>query len=144
MAKRDYVQAERQILHDRMGYEKSVIVRHCKEYEERKDDEVRTESVSSKFLLERLRKDLNTLRQENRSLYNQFRSDNQDLKKYIDNPSGLSPEDWEKLKHTYDNLHDAKKMAEQIIGDTNEKVVDKKREESPNLRHNVRKGWWPI
>lgn len=68
-----------------------------------------------------------------------------DLKKLLDNPAGLSPDEWAALKTFRENVDAYKKAhAANSPADADEKLVEVQRKKHINKRYNTKEQWLPL
>jgi Zn-dependent M32 family carboxypeptidase len=95
-------------------------------------------------VLTNLEKDLKKMRKENESLYKKFYKF--DLKKLINNPSALTPQDWQAVKEIKERVEQYKKeLAAKLPHESDQDLIDHERTGHLNKRFNVsNKKWIPL
>lgn len=100
---------------------------------------------SRTHLLTSLQKDLKNLHKEHPPFYTKLGVKSKDLKKFLENPSSISPQDWEKLKKIKNEIDNYKKeLTKNLPQSSDEDLVNVARTKSINKRFNVNDKWLPL
>lgn len=98
-----------------------------------------------KAILQSLESEIKKLHKQDRTVYKKIGFVKMDIKKLIDNPEALTPEDWKKVRIIKEKLEAYKKeLSQKLPKSSDEEIVTKKRKEQINARYNVRKTWLPL
>ena len=116
-----------------------------KKKEDKEEPKAKTKKADiKKRLIHSLKRDIQRLKKKDESFFEKMGFSQEEVSKLIENPSSLSPEEWEKIKNIKEKLDELKK---ELLGsfekDYNEELVDKERKDHVNKRHNVKKNWLP-
>lgn len=96
-------------------------------------------------LLTALQADMKRLEKRDSATLEKLGISKAEIKKYVDDPNSLTPEDWKKLKSIKSTLDNYKKeMLAPLEKNMNEKIVKTERVKQKNARHNTRDGWLPL
>lgn len=102
-------------------------------------------SKAQSRLIASLQRDLKNLRKKDKEVYKKLGIARQDIKKMIENPSSLTPADWEKIQQIRAKIDQYKaEVAKQLPQQSDEELVESERHEHLNRRYNVNKKWLPL
>lgn len=103
-------------------------------------------SKAQKSLINALQRDLKRLQiKEHREMYAELGIKKTDLKKKINTPTNLTPEEWEQIKQIKEKIDNYKQeLQAKLPVESNEKIVESQRSTHINKRFNVHDGWLPL
>lgn len=92
-----------------------------------------------------LHTELQYLKSKGQHPYSKLNVDKKNLKKYLDDPALLTPEEWEKIKTIKKNLDAFKKsIAESLPQQSDDALIEEERKKQKNKRFNVNDKWLPL
>jgi DNA-binding transcriptional MerR regulator len=101
--------------------------------------------LAKKKLLISLKQDLNRLYKQDSEVYRNLGYKKKDIKKLIEKPSELTPEDWTAIKEIKERVEEYKKDLEAIFPKLpDDALVEGERKAHINKRFNVQKSWLPL
>lgn len=102
-------------------------------------------SKEQSHLIHSLERDVKRLRKKDQEIYTKLGIGRKNLKKMIENPSALTPADWETIKQIRTKIDQYKaEMAKQLPQTSDEDLVESERKDHINRRYNVNKKWLPL
>ncbi|MCE5318883.1 MAG: hypothetical protein LLG04_16165 [Parachlamydia sp.] len=96
-------------------------------------------------LIHSLQRDVKNLQKKGKGMYSKLGIGKTDLRKMIDNPKELSPEDWKKIQQIREKIDQYKsELMKQLPQQSDEEIVESERKDHVNRRYNVNKKWLPL
>lgn len=96
-------------------------------------------------LINSLNKDLKDLKKHDTELYSKVQFKRKDLKKFLEHPDSLSPEEWDKIKKVKEQVESFKQeLVKGLPVSTDEDLVEKERKKHVNKRFNTNEKWLPL
>lgn len=98
-----------------------------------------------KAFLKNLQVEVTDLKKKDASVFEKLEIDTAELKKYFENPSQLTGEDWEKVKTIRQKVAQYKKNLRKQLGNPNdEEIIEKQRKKQKIRRFNINEKWVPL
>lgn len=94
-------------------------------------------------LLAALHHDLQYLQKSGKEPYKKLDINKKELKRFLQNPSTLTPEEWDKIKHLKEKIDEFKKL-DKLPHPTDNELVEGERKKHINKRFNVSDNWLPL
>ena len=92
-----------------------------------------------------IKKDLSSLtRKAKHKMFEKLGIDKEVIRKYIENPSELSPQDWQKIKDIQKQIAAYKEELNDSDDEFNKELINDQRNRHINRRHNIKNGWLPL
>lgn len=114
-------------------------------YDEANKTEAPAITKEQNQLILSLRRDVTSLQKKGKGLYSKLGIAKSALKNMIDNPKGLSEEEWVKIKQIREKIDQYKaELMKQLPQQSNEDIVESERKDHVNRRYNVNKKWLPL
>lgn len=102
-------------------------------------------SAEQSRLMSVLQHDLSHLHKQGNKPYEKLGIKKKYLKQLIENPQGLTPEEWATVKRLKDQLEEFKKdLAMSLPNSSDEELVEKERKSHKTKRFNINKNWLPL
>ena len=101
--------------------------------------------ISQHHLLSSLQRDLKELYRHGPDIYTQLGIKKKEMKKFIEHPDTLTPQDWERLKQVKAHVDEFKKeIVKNLPQISNESIVEQERVKHVTKRFNIRDKWIPL
>jgi len=92
-----------------------------------------------------IKKDISSLsRKAKHKMFEKLGIDKELIRKYIENPSDLSPQDWQEIKNIQKQIAAYKEEIGDSDDEFNQELIGDGRKKNINKRHNIRDGWLPL
>lgn len=98
-----------------------------------------------KALVSALKRDLERLHKQDTNVYEKIGVKKKEIKKFIDNPNTLTPEEWESIKQIKDKIDIYKKeLTSSLPKVSDDQIVEGERVKHINKRFNINEKWLPL
>ena len=96
-------------------------------------------------LITSLNRDLKALSKHDVNTYKELGFKRNDLKKFLEHPDALSPEEWDKIKSIKEQVSTFKKeLMKTLPNSSDDDIVNAERKKHVNKRFNINEKWLPL
>jgi len=92
-----------------------------------------------------LRQDLKNLKRKDTKVFSKLGIPKEGIQKILDNPTALTPEEWQKVKEIHQKVIEYKKeLLKKLPEVTDDQLVEAERKKHINKRYNINEKWLPL
>lgn len=146
MAKTNYTKVEEALAEGMLKIEKGKLLNEADAAKGKKP--VETKSAIDPILLRRLTKidqELKLLQKNGSNPYTELKIDQEEIKKFLNDPASLTEQDWEKVKELKGKIADYKATLEDKEStNSDDDLIENQRKDQKTKRFNINKKWIPL
>lgn len=149
MAKTNYTKVEEALTEGMRKIEVNKLLTEADENAAAKKNKPIEPKKPDALLLRRLTKideELQALQKQGNDPYLQLQIDKEEMKKFLNDPSLLTSDDWDKVKVIKEKIIEYKAALERTEpkGSEDDDLIDKQRKDQKTKRFNINKKWIPL
>lgn len=146
MAKTNYTKVEEALAEGMLKMEVNKLLNEADENAAKREKSLEAKNVDPIILrrLAKIDKELQLLEKNGKNPYIKLQIDKEEIKRYLNEPSTLTPEDLEKIKQIKEKIADYKTALEYKEKTSEDEFIENQRKDQKTKRFNVNKKWIPL